>query len=66
MVVSEFFTVSQSSNIGNAVAMALLPLSLPLEDDSEGFTNNKFLANSTPSAHTPLMSSKTKRLIKER
>ena len=64
MVVSEFFTVSQNSNIGKAVAMALLPLSLPLEDDSEGFTDN--LANSTPSAHAPLMSSKTKRLIKER
>ena len=66
MVVSEFFSVSQNSNIGKAVAMALLPLSLPLEDDSEGLTNNKFLANSTPSAHAPVMSSKAKRLIKER
>ena len=66
MVVSEFFTVSQSSNIGKAVAIALLPLSLPLEDDSEGLTDDKFLADSTPSAHAPVMSSKAKRLIKER
>ena len=66
MVVSEFFTVSQSSNNGKAVAMGLLPFSLPLEDDSEGFTDNKFLANSMPSAHAPVMSSKAKRLIKER